>query len=143
MPIKDRRRARTLAFQAVFMLDAQALWELKPVREFLARTSPPPSEDAREYAMHLAGLVIEHRQAIDAWLDRAHPRWQLKRMRAEDRNVLRCGTAELWHCSDVPPKVALNEWIEISKIFGGDDSPRFVNGILDRAAKDKDSAPAA
>lgn len=142
MPPNNRRRARTLAFQTVFMLDAQAVWELKPVREFLARIAPPPSQEARDYAVHLAALVIEHRDTIDAWLNRAHPRWQLKRMRAEDRNLLRCGTAELWYCPQVPPKAALNEWIEIAKVFGGDDSPRFVNGILDRAAKDKGPTPA-
>ena len=142
MSAKDRRRARTLAFQAVFMLDAQDHWDLAPARDLFARAVPVPSEDVRQYAAALTASVLEHRAVIDAWLDRVHPRWQLQRMRAEDRAILRCGAAELWHHTDVPPKAVLNEWIEIAKIFGGDDSPRFINGILDRAAREQGLKPA-
>ena len=118
------------------MLDARKEWDLAPVREFLHRTEPVPPEEARTYALRLSETVLEHREELDTWLDQVHPGWRLERMGAEDRNILRLGLAELRYHPDVPPKVVLNEWVEIAKVFGGDDTPRFVNGILDRAWKD-------
>lgn len=138
---RGRRRGRQLAFQAVFMLDARDEWAMAPVRQWLARVEPPPTAEAREYALQLVTHVLEHRPQIDERLATAHPRWKLKRLRAEDRNLLRLGICELWFHEDVPPRAVLNEWIELAKVFGGEDSPRFVNGILDRVMRERDGLP--
>lgn len=132
-----RRRARRLAFQALFMLDARDEWDLALARGFLARQEPPLDEENFEFAMRLLRRVMTERESIDARLDRAHPRWKLARLHAEDRNILRLGMAELLY-AEVPPKVVLNEWIEEAKVFGGEDSPRFINGILDRIWKEQE-----
>lgn len=131
-----RRRARRLAFQALFMLDARQEWDLQMARAFLTRQEPPLDDDALDFAVRLLARVLTAREQIDERLDRAHPRWKLARLHAEDRNILRLGMAELL-IGEVPPKVVLNEWIEEAKAFGSEESPRFINGILDRIWKEQ------
>ncbi len=131
-----RRRARRLAFQALFMLDARQEWDLQVARTFLTRQEPPLDDDGLDFAVRLLARVLADRPQIDERLDRAHPRWKLARLHAEDRNILRLGMAELL-IGEVPPKVILNEWIEEAKAFGSEESPRFINGILDRIWKEQ------
>lgn len=131
-----RRRARRLAFQALFMLDARQEWDLQMARTFLTRQEPPLEDEALDFAVRLLARVLSDREQIDERLDRAHPRWKLARLHAEDRNILRLGMAELL-IGEVPPKVVLNEWIEEAKAFGSEESPRFINGILDRIWKEQ------
>jgi N utilization substance protein B len=131
-----RRRARRLAFQALFMLDARQEWDLQMARTFLTRQEPPLEDEALDFSVRLLARVLSDREQIDERLDRAHPRWKLARLHAEDRNILRLGMAELL-IGEVPPKVVLNEWIEEAKAFGSEESPRFINGILDRIWKEQ------
>jgi len=138
---RGRRRARRLAFQAAFMMDARAEWVLALARRFLAQTRPSIPEPVFVFSLRLIETLLAHRATVDTWLDGVHPRWRLRRMRAEDRNLLRLGVAELWYHPDVPPKAAINEWIELAKRYGGDEAPRFVNGILDRAAHETHAEP--
>lgn len=84
----------------------------------------------------LARSVAEHHAAIDAAIERAAENWTLARMAAIDRNVLRLGAAELLFHPDVPVKVAISEAILLAQSYGGPDSGGFVNGILDRVARD-------
>ena len=74
------------------------------------------------------------RDEIDTRLRSVTRNWDLKRMAAVDRNVLRMAIFELAHCADVPPKVAINEAIELAKTYGGADGHKFVNGVLDKLA---------
>lgn len=134
--MRKRKRARRLGFQALFMMDARDEWNVGLANEFLRRTEPPPDDEALAYAVRLLETVLEHREPIDRWLDAVHPHWRLHRLRGEDRNILRLGLAELWFHDDVPPKVVINEWVEVAKHFSGDEAPAFVNGLLDRAWKD-------
>jgi N utilization substance protein B len=76
--------------------------------------------------------VVAHAQDIDRRLAEAAENWRLPRMAAIDRNVLRLGTQELFHMPDTPANVALDEAIELARRYGSADSPRFVNGVLDR-----------
>ena len=81
--------------------------------------------------------VRRQRQELDALVERVADNWSLKRMAATDRNVLRLGAYELLH-TDTPPRVAVNEAVELAKRFGSAQSSQFVNGILDKVMRDKE-----
>jgi N utilization substance protein B len=129
-----RRKARECALQLLF---AQERGALRPeaVAAFWDDAEAP--EAARGYAEHLVELVGTHREEIDAVIARYAENWSLDRMSRVDRNLLRIAVCELFYVPDVPVRVALDEAIEIAKRFGGDDSGRFVNGILDRVAREE------
>lgn len=90
--------------------------------------------DELEFAETLVRGVSEHREAIDKVIADSSTNWKVQRMAIVDRNILRMGVFELTHMLDVPPRVALNEAIEIGKRYGTSDTSAFVNGILDKIA---------
>ena len=94
------------------------------------------SQTVREYANRVFHLVLTMGSEIDARLEEALTRWDLKRLAVIDRCVLRIGVAELLFEPDVPTRVILDEAIEIAKRYGSSESGRFVNGVLDRVARD-------
>lgn len=136
-----RRRGRESALQMLYQLDVQP--EL-PVEAAIARfwSSFERAEDApaataddaesRAFDERLVRGVVEHLQEIDARIVRASKNWRIERMGRVDRNLLRLATYELRFCEDIPAKVAINEAIEVAKRFGAQETPSFVNGILDR-----------
>ena len=79
--------------------------------------------------------VEAHLEAIDAKISQYATNWQLKRMAVIDRNILRLGTYELLYADDIPPKVTINEAVELAKKYGDLESGKFVNGILDKIHK--------
>lgn len=98
-----------------------------------------------KFTTKLLNTITDNLTEIDSILRKVIRHWQLERLSVIDRNILRLGTAELLYFLDIPPKVSINEYIEITKIFGDSESSAFVNGVLDRIAKDfpaKISAPA-
>lgn len=76
----------------------------------------------------------EHLDELDAYIDAASENWALDRMPIVDRSLLRLTTYEMKYVDDVPISVSINEAVNLAKLFGGEDSPRFVNGILGRIA---------
>jgi len=128
-----RRKARECALQVLFAQERGPMRE-SALAAFWDDAGAPP--EARGYAERLVHLVADHRAAIDGAITRAAENWTLERMSRVDRNLLRVAAAELFFVDDVPVRVALDEAIEIAKRFGGEDSGRFVNGILDRIARD-------
>jgi N utilization substance protein B len=96
----------------------------------------PGGDDATELANELVRGWAQHQQAIDERIRDASKHWRLERMARVDRNVLRLAIYELLHRPDVPRRVTLNEAIELAKRFGDENSPAFVNGLLDRIAAD-------
>jgi N utilization substance protein B len=95
----------------------------------------PTAQAVRAYATTLIAGTIEHRERIDAAIDRVTDKWALDRIGRVERNILRFATHELLFMPEVPPKVAINEAVEVAKKFGSEDSGRFVNGILDAIQK--------
>jgi len=91
-----------------------------------------PGIDEPDFAWRILKGVIEHMEEIDAIITRAAPEWPLEKIAIIDRNILRIGLYELLYADreEVPPKVAINEAIEIAKSYGGPNSARFVNGVL-------------
>lgn len=130
----SRHLSRTSVLQALFsadMLSDLSSEAVLAVRAANARALPQEDEDAPFADALLRGIVAK-REEIDAVIERAAPQWPLEKIAAIDRNVLRLGLYELLFGADaaVPPKVALNEAIELAKTFGGESSSRFVNGVL-------------
>jgi len=80
--------------------------------------------------------ILEHISELDATIVKYAPEWPLEQITVVDRNVLRIGIYELTFCHDIPPKVAINEAIEVAKGFGGDSSGKFVNGVLGAVYRD-------
>ena len=96
----------------------------------------PPPADIADFFRDLAFGVVENRAAIDELIGRHSKNWRLSRMSAVDRNILRVAVYELLHRPDVPPPAVINEALELSKIYGTELSPAFINGILDSILQD-------
>ena len=127
--MRKRTQARELALQLLYQLDLRGEEILGGIDESLKSGTGDP-----EVADFARGLILgywEHRAGIDLKIEEVAKNWQLKRMAALDRNILRLATYELLHRDDVPPLVAINEAIELAKKFSTKNSGPFVNGILD------------
>ena len=127
---KVRRSARERAMQFLFGLDFTAYpweeslelyWENRPAR---------PS--VRDYAETLVRGVMDRRDELDMIIDGALDRWTPERIGRIERNILRVATYEMRHGDNVPSSVAINEAVEIAKAYGADESPAFINAVLDR-----------
>ena len=136
--IGTRRRGRELALQALYQMDvtggepssgAGDLW-----RHFNEAGSAGAADDARTFAAELVNGVVGTRGRLDELIAASAAHWRLDRLSQIDRNILRIGTYEIIGRPDVPPSVAIDEAIEIAKRFGSEDSPTFVNGVLDHIA---------
>lgn len=86
---------------------------------------------ARPYAVELLRGVTANLKKIDRLISDSATHWRLERIAATDRNLLRVAVYEILEQDDVPPQVAINEAVEIAKRFAGEDSPKFINGVLD------------
>ena len=123
-----RRKARVVALQVLYELDG-ARHDVGRVLDNRLRddqVSGPPATFARK----LVSGVIEHRTEIDNIMSRYAPAWPVEQMAMVDRNILRVAIYEITLGGETPPRVAINEAVELGKIFGSDSSPRFVNGVL-------------
>ena len=143
-PFLDRRLGRALAFQALYEMDlghhppGQVLERLaESFREAgAAPYSPEVLNAAAAYARELVRGVLLNRAAIDALIQQRAPLWPLAQMSAVDRNVLRIGLFEsLYGNATVPLRTAINEAVELAKLFGSETSAKFVNGVLGRAVE--------
>lgn len=141
-----RREGREAAIQYLFQLDFNKLenrvpdadfWKLRNGTEDPDAINPVPPRapippKARAFAESLIQGFCQHQEEVDAFIVRFAKNYQLSRLAAVDRNILRLAVYEILHNADVPPVVAINEAIELAKQFGSEDSGRFVNGLLDR-----------
>jgi N utilization substance protein B len=128
-----KRQAREIALQILYPIDMTAL----SVDDALARFFESFDADARarERAEQIVRGVARERDRIDAVIAEHSPRWKLERMALVDRNVLRLCVHELLFDHDTPARVVIDEGVEIAKRFGAEESARFVNGVLDAAAR--------
>lgn len=92
-------------------------------------------EHVQSFSNRITNGIEENLEKIDSKISEHATNWQLKRMAVIDRNVLRIGTFELIYASDIPPKVTINEAVELAKKYGDLESSKFVNGILDKIHK--------
>jgi N utilization substance protein B len=135
LPIGKRRRARELALQFLYQLDVNDAIDPTPFEgEFWAERSS--DDEVKGFATTLVAGAKGRQEEIDRLIVQVAEHWELDRMAVVDRNILRLAIFELLDQADVPPKVAINEAIEIAKKFGTGESSRFINGILDRVHKE-------
>jgi N utilization substance protein B len=125
----NRRRSRELAMQALFQIEVIQDDSTEAVELFCKHFRV--SKSVRPFFLRLVEGVKEFQREIDALIERFSENWKIGRMSRVDRNVLRVAVYELLHCDDIPPKVSINEAIDIAKRFGTEDSGAFINGILD------------
>jgi transcription antitermination protein NusB len=123
-----RHLARVMAMQALYEVDAVAGDPAAALDAVAAEHQARPR--ARTFASDLVQGVLHHLEAIDAVLGEAAPQWPLAQVAGVDKAVLRVAVFELLFGRRVPPKVAINEAIDIAKTYGGEGSGRFVNGVL-------------
>jgi len=128
--------ARELALQVLYACDMCHENEPSEMLDY-AGEERGGAAAARQYAAYLVDTVRANQPAIDALLVRHSSNWDIRRMAAVDRAILRMGTAELLFSADVPYKVAIDEAVEIAKLYGTDDSGRFVNGVLDAVYRER------
>lgn len=130
----DRRtRARELAMQAVFQLDVQGDTLLNELDGFFQENSD--DQTVRNLARQWTRGTWENIKKCDEQIVGATIKWQLSRLSMVDRAILRLSVYQLAFCPDIPPKVVINEAIELAKKYSTDKSPGFVNGVLDAILK--------
>jgi len=133
MQVDKRTRARELAMQALYQLDVQG----SDLLEFLGRffVENEPDDLARELASHWTKGAWENLAQCDELIVGSTIKWQLSRLSPVDKSILRLAAYQLRFCPDIPPRVVINEAIELAKKFSSDKSPSFVNGVLDAVLK--------
>jgi transcription antitermination factor NusB len=131
--VDPRTRARQLAMQALCQLDVQGASVLAELNDFFTESEQDLA--IRKLASDWAKRTWENVAECDKLIAEAAIKWKLSRLSMVDKSIIRLAVFQLKFCSDIPPKVAINEAIELAKIFGSDKSPAFVNGVLDGTLK--------
>lgn len=131
--IRKRTRARECALQILYQLEVNP----EPLEELLqgfwmGEEQKAMTSDMREFAEAIVRGTLEHKDEIDQLVNRYADNWQIHRMAMIDRNILRYATYELLYQADIPPKVTINEAVNLAKKFSQEESGKFVNGILDK-----------
>ena len=130
-----RRKTREVALQFLYQLDLHGADDpAQHEAEFWSRN--PVTEETHVFGDALVRGTKANQGKIDQIISQFAEHWDLDRMAVVDRNILRLAVYELLWTADVPPKVAINEAIEIAKKFGTKESSRFINGVLDRIHKE-------
>lgn len=124
----SRRRAREMALKVLFQVDVGGADPQSALRYHAAEDGLAGSD--LRFAQELVEGVHARRPELDAWVERFALDWRVTRMAGTDRNILRLAIFELLYRPDVPPSVAVNEAVELAKVYGDADSGRFVNGVL-------------
>lgn len=138
MAIRNRRQAREAALRALYQVEIGGSSPNEAVRDL--KELAGLSEDVAEFAERLARGVRENKIELDSLIGPALVDWTLDRVPPVDRNVMRIGLFELYHCPEIPPAVSLNEAVEMAKKYGTADSGKFVNGVLGRLLQDSPKA---
>ncbi|MFH1867066.1 MAG: transcription antitermination factor NusB [Patescibacteria group bacterium] len=128
--MSNRHLARTVILQSLFQWDflGQKGDLVSTVTKNVTELAPGLNDEG--FSIRVATGLVKHLPELDQLITRLAPEWPLDQITAIDRNILRLGIFELKFNKEIPPKVAINESIELAKAFGGDASSRFVNGVL-------------
>ena len=142
----QRSAARALAIQYLYQLDTLKCWDCSEeeltlfsdhMRNQGSELSEKLLQKAWKFARQLICGLCEQHTEIDRMLADAADNWALSRMSAVDRSILRLGIYEMIFSGKVTPATAINEAVELAKKFGQADSPRFINGVLDKVKKNR------
>ena len=133
-----RRTGRELALQFLYQIDIAGIESWQELLEIFWREHKV-DRDIEEFSGKLINLIISNKKAIDSEIKKHATNWDLDRIAIVERNILRMSICELFHMDDIPPIVSINEAIDIAKKYGGIDSGKFVNGILDKIRLEKNT----
>ena len=127
----ERTRARRQALQILYQRDitGESIGRILGLKSYSLEDGEPD-----EYSRELVTGVERYLEAIDETIGEVSENWVVSRMPLVDRNILRIATYEILFDAQVPPSVAINEAVELAKVYGGDDSSKFVNGVLGKIA---------
>lgn len=140
--MRKRTRARELAMQILYQVDITKGNLDDILRSHEERE--PLDPEVKQFTSDLVEGTCAHAADIDQAISASAEHWEIKRMAAVDRNILRLGVYELLYCHEtIPPKVSINEAIELAKKYGNAESGGFVNGILDRIHKTRLNHPSS
>ena len=131
-----RREMREHIFKLLFLREFNEAEEMPQQIKLYFDTMEELAPTEQAYMEDKYGKVQEHLEEIDNILNEKSTGWKTKRMSKVDLNILRLAVFEMKYDEDVPVKVAINEAVEISKVFGGEDSASFINGILGKVARE-------
>ena len=134
-----RRAARELALKFLYQTEFNSENPDLELDSFCQRINA--TEEIQGFTRLLIKKLLLHEKEVDELLKKISTNWPQDRMAVIDRNILRLGVSELLFDSTTPPKVVINEAIEIAKKFGTDESPDFINGVLDKIFKESKVVP--
>lgn len=130
----QRRQARQRAVQILYAIDRTGQDLTEALVAYLELQGEHKRVTLHHFTVELLERTLEHLDEIDRRLAEVIRHWKPERVAVVDRQILRLAACELLYFADIPPKVTLNEYIELAKTYGGFDSAAFVNGVLDRIA---------
>lgn len=136
--MRKRTRAREYALHILYQVDITGdNHELAMENFWRDRMEEDIGQELKDFTESLVRGVAINRQIIDKKIVQYATNWQLERMAVIDRNILRMGCFELLFCDDIPPKVSINEAVELAKKYSGLEAGKFVNAILDKVKIEK------
>lgn len=127
--MRQRRIAREIALQVLYSLDVVEMEPGEAIELYWDSYDAP--QDARPFSSLLVEGTWKNREQIDALIGGCSENWSMSRMSKVDKSILRMAVFELCFCEDIPPKVTMNEAIDLGKVYGSENSGSFINGILD------------
>ncbi|MDD5155498.1 MAG: transcription antitermination factor NusB [Candidatus Omnitrophica bacterium] len=130
--MRKRTYARELALQMLYQVDITHEPPEAVLNNFWQSQENPIQEQVRDFSAEIVKGVTQNLAMIDAKISEYATNWQLKRMAVVDRNILRLSCYELIFRQDIPPKVSINEAVDLAKKYSGQEAGKFVNGVLDR-----------
>ena len=138
--MRKRTMARESALKILYAIDITKEEPDKCINNFWM-SQDKIEQEIKNYADDIVRGVCRNKERIDKLVSECATNWELGRMAVIDRNILRLGTYELIFAEGIPPKVAINEAIDIAKRYGDKDSGKFVNGVLDKISKERSKTP--
>ncbi len=135
--MRKRSKAREFALQILYEIDITRDDFKTVIKNFWYLVDDDVEDDVKKFSHELVELVSQHRDLLDEKIARYATNWEVDRMAVVDRNILRLGGSELLFRNDIPPKVSINEAVELAKKFSGVQAGKFVNGILDKIKSEK------
>lgn len=135
--MRRRTQAREFTLQILYQMDITHDTYDAALNNFWQAHSEQVSEEAKDFSAELVRGVAENLKTIDVKIAQYATNWQLERMAVVDRNILRMSCFELMFRDDIPPKVSINEAVELAKKYSGTDAGKFVNAILDKIKLEK------
>lgn len=134
--MRKRSKARQLAIQLLYQIDITNDNSSQSLDNFWLGREEEVEPEVKQFTLELVEGIRKYREIIDRKIIHYAKNWELKRMAVVDRNILRQACFELLYRTDIPPKVAINEAIDLAKYFSGIEAGKFVNGILDKIKED-------